>query len=75
MRRLRINVNRRRATLWRDGSERETDRAKVVYQRFVETVAQAAHAPLRLYVDFHQNSSEGNIDVATLASHWRSQGN
>jgi hypothetical protein len=63
----RINVNR--PTERRYGateSERETDRAKVVYQRFVETVAQAAHAPLRLYVDFHQNSSEDNIDVATV---------
>lgn len=63
----RINVNR--PTEKRSGateSERETDRAKVVYQRFVETVAQAAHAPLRLYVDSHQNSSEDNIDVATV---------
>ncbi|MGH7785191.1 MAG: hypothetical protein ACREO5_15300, partial [Candidatus Binatia bacterium] len=48
------------------GQEVATKRAKEVYERFSETVLKAAQGSLNLYIDFHQNSSEPNIDVATL---------
>ena len=63
----RINVNRPTEMRYPTGDiERETDRAKDVYARFTETVFAAAHGPLNLYVDVHQNMDQENIDVATL---------
>jgi hypothetical protein len=49
-----------------NGCAHPTDRAREVYERFTESVFEAARGPLDLYIDMHQNSSEGNIDVATL---------
>ncbi|SRR6266542_680086 len=63
----RINVNRPTERRYpTDTVERATDRAREVYQHFTESVFEAARGPLDLYIDMHQNSSEGNIDVATL---------
>jgi hypothetical protein len=39
-----------------------TDRAREVYERFTESVFEAARGPLDLYIDMHQNSSERNIE-------------
>jgi hypothetical protein len=63
----RINVNRPTERRYpTDTVERATDRAREVYQHFTESVFEAARGPLDLYIDMHQNSSENNIDVATL---------
>lgn len=63
----RINVNRPTERRYpTDTIERETDRAREVYQHFTDTVFEAARGPLDLYIDMHQNSSEPNIEVATL---------
>lgn len=63
----RINVNRPTERRYQtDTIERETDRAREVYQHFADTVFEAARGPLDLYIDMHQNSSEPNIEVATL---------
>lgn len=63
----RINVNRPTERRYpTDILDRETERAKEVYENFRESVFQAARGPLDLYIDMHQNSSENNIDVATL---------
>ncbi len=63
----RINVNRPTERRYpTDTVERETARATEVYQRFKESVFEAARGPLDLYIDMHQNSSENNIDVATV---------
>jgi hypothetical protein len=62
----RINVNRPTERRYpTDTIERATDRAREVYQHFTESVFEAARGPLDLYIDMHQNTSEGNIDVAT----------
>ena len=49
-----------------DTVERETERAKEVYRYFRESVFELARGPLAFYIEMHQNSSENNIDVATL---------
>jgi hypothetical protein len=46
--------------------ERSTDRAKDVYNQFKKSVFAAAHGPLDLYIDMHQNGTEENIEVAVL---------
>jgi hypothetical protein len=65
----RINVNRPTEKLYprsEPEQERATDRAREIYQRFRDTVFEAAAGPLELYIDLHQNAHDDNIDVATL---------
>jgi hypothetical protein len=63
----RINVNRPSERRYpTDTIERETIRAREVYQRYSETVFRAARGPLDLYIDMHQNSEVDDIDVATV---------
>jgi hypothetical protein len=63
----RINVNRPTERRYpTDTVERSTDRAKDVYNQFKKSVFAAAHGPLDLYIDMHQNGTEENIEVAVL---------
>jgi hypothetical protein len=63
----RINVNRPTERRYPTGAfERETERAKEVYQHFGQSVSEAARGRLDLYLEMHQNSSVPNIDVATV---------
>jgi hypothetical protein len=65
----RINVNRPTEKLYprsEPEQERATDRAREIYERFRDTVLEAAAGPLDLYIDLHQNGHDDNIDVATL---------
>jgi hypothetical protein len=63
----RINVNRPTEQRYpTDTVERNTERAKEVFQRFTESVFRSARGPLELYIDIHQNGSERDIDVATV---------
>jgi len=63
----RINVNRPTERRYpTDTLERTSDRAKEVYRQFAHSVFEASGAPLNLYIDIHQNSTEPGIEVATL---------
>jgi hypothetical protein len=65
----RINVNRPTEKLYprsEPEQERATDRAREIYERFRDTVLEAATGPLDLYIDLHHNGHDDNIDVATL---------
>lgn len=65
----RINVNwptEKSYPMGEQGQEKNTDRARIVFQDFSDAVSKAARGPLEFYFDFHQNSQEENIDVATV---------
>ena len=63
----RINVNRPTERRYpTDVNERKTQRSTEIFQRYRDSVFQAAGGPLDLYIEMHQNGSEAHIDVATL---------
>jgi len=63
----RINVNRPTERRYpTDTIERKTKRAGEVYERFRDTVFQAAGGRLNTYIEMHQNGTEADIDVATV---------
>jgi hypothetical protein len=63
----RINVNRPTERLYpSDRLEIHSKRAQDVYQLFKQSVLEASHGNLNLYVDIHQNGRQTNIEVATV---------
>jgi hypothetical protein len=62
----RINVNRPSERHYPGGSiEIGSARSKAVYEVFRETVLKASQGELKLHVDFHQNGTQRDIEVAT----------
>jgi hypothetical protein len=63
----RINVNRPSERHYPGGEiEIASKRARKVYEKFRESVLEAARGELELYVDIHQNGTQPDIEVATV---------
>ena len=63
----RINVNRPTERLYpSDSIEIHSARAQEVYHTFKQSVLEASHGSLSLYVDIHQNGRQKDIEVATV---------
>jgi hypothetical protein len=63
----RINVNRPSERHYPGGTiEIGSARSRAVYEVFRETVLKASQGELKLHVDFHQNGTQRDIEVATV---------